>query len=222
MSNNISKYHLFLTGISITCFAGMLVIAKGAPVRNLDVAVTRWVQVHSSETLDILMLGVSKYGQVKHLLIFALGITAVLFYKKAKMESIYLSAIAVFIPLISYALKHLYFRPRPDPSLVRVLERNDSSSFPSGTTLSYVLLFGFILCMSSKTRRLNTIAKLLISTLCVLLILLSSLSRIYLGAHWFTDVSAGLFAGMVFLNIFCYFYQVGKSPLHRDGKVFYK
>ncbi|MBL6612405.1 MAG: phosphatase PAP2 family protein [Alphaproteobacteria bacterium] len=88
--------------------------------------------------------------------------------------------------------KYLYGRPRPDFAIagIDVL----SNSFPSGhtsvSTTTY-LVIAALLSRSQHSRHANATVFAIAATLCLLI----GLSRIYLGAHWPSDVLAGWMLG---------------------------
>ncbi|MDQ5850794.1 MAG: phosphatase PAP2 family protein, partial [Chloroflexota bacterium] len=100
-------------------------------------------------------------------------------------------------------VKPLVARPRPSAGLVRVYEPADSYGFPSTTTLVACVLFGIVTYFvwyaresrsvpRSATRRVLAI----VATAALLLLLWISISRVYLGVHWATDIlGAWLFGG---------------------------
>jgi undecaprenyl-diphosphatase len=94
--------------------------------------------------------------------------------------------------LLSIALKEHFDRPRPALVLPGVL--SEDASFPSGHAMHAAvgyLTLGIVLAGMQPQRRL----KVYVLVLAIGLILLIGLSRVYLGAHWPTDVLAGWAAG---------------------------
>lgn len=100
--------------------------------------------------------------------------------------------------LVGEAIKPLAARPRPTADLVRVQETPESYGFPSSTAFFAVVFLGMVgyLVWRAQPRRPAAIA-----TFGVLLVLLltSGLSRVYVGAHWATDVLGGWLLGGAWL-----------------------
>src|SRR5205085_2966005 len=91
-------------------------------------------------------------------------------------------------------------RPRPTADLVGFAYRSDELSFPSGHVMFYVCYFGFLFFVAyallprkSRARR----AALALSALPVLVI---GLSRVYLRAHWPSDVLGAYLLSGVWLG----------------------
>ena len=98
-------------------------------------------------------------------------------------------------PLLEFAVKALVDRERPD--LDRLVAGN-GPSFPSGHVMASIALWGLLpLVVSLYTRRREVwwasvaVAGTLIAGIAA--------SRVYLGVHWFSDVTAGLVVGAFFL-----------------------
>lgn len=104
--------------------------------------------------------------------------------------------IASFIQqLLNRIIKAIVQRPRPDLTHL-VLETN--YSFPSGHAMAITCLYGlFVYYLYHSNIKYR---KLLISG-CILIILLVTLSRVYLGVHYFSDVFGG---AMLSLSLIMY------------------
>jgi undecaprenyl-diphosphatase len=96
--------------------------------------------------------------------------------------------------LLSYVLKGLFDRPRPE--FIPPSEYLYTASFPSGHALlaasTYLTLAG-ILAQLLPRRRL----KAYVLILALFVVLLVGFSRLYLGVHWPSDVLAGWLIGSV-------------------------
>jgi undecaprenyl-diphosphatase len=114
----------------------------------------------------------------------------------------WLLALLLSVPggmLLNVLLKHLYQRARPvfDEPLVSL----PTYSFPSGHTVAATLFYGLLAAYTVMTvQRWRT--RLLAMAGAVLMVLLVALSRIYLGAHYPTDIVGAVLEGTGWLA-FC-------------------
>ncbi len=97
-----------------------------------------------------------------------------------------------------WIIKNLVERPRPP--LTNALVSESTYSLPSGHTfvaIAFYGLFVYFIAQSGKNKIIKTISFLF----GIGLIILIGTSRIYLGAHWPSDVFAGITIGLAWLSI---------------------
>ncbi len=103
--------------------------------------------------------------------------------------------------LLKIGFKHLIDRPRPVDELVDVLvAAKESQSFPSGHVTHYVALFGLVFYLTYARLPRSWVRSFLLALLGGLIGLIG-LSRVYLGAHWASDVVGGYLLGGAWLIV---------------------
>jgi len=116
--------------------------------------------------------------------------------------------------LVNVGLKWLIGRPRPMEPLVRVSARALHESFPSGHVSFFVEFFGFLLFLTYVLTRRGLMRRVLYVVL-GLLVALVGVSRIYLGAHWPSDVAGAYLFGGVWLLLMIETYR---SIVNRESE----
>lgn len=97
---------------------------------------------------------------------------------------------------VTYLLKHVLERERPDNSLLAV----QTFSFPSGHATTAMALYGFIAYLLIRFNQ-NFAQKIRITTIAILFILLIGLSRVVLNQHYLSDVLGGYLVGAFWLTL---------------------
>lgn len=118
--------------------------------------------------------------------------------------------VAGLITLVNMALKLAIDRPRPSPDLVQVLALEEGSGFPSGHAFFVILVLGLAAYFASVNLKSPVLRTLIVAAL-IVLILLTGVSRVYLGVHWPSDVLGGYLIGGAFLTAFIWFHRTWKA-----------
>ena len=191
---------LLLVGFfALTAFVVM------AGVTFVDLEITEEIQEHNNIFFDVAMEFVSWFGKFPQSLIMALVVAAAFRIANYKKEALY-TLFTLGSGIVSAGLKLLFNRDRPTEDVVRVLVEADNKSFPSGHALFYVVFFGFIILTMMNRKDIPNWLRLSTILFSISMILLVPVSRVYLGAHWFTDVLGGFMLGVVCLYVLGYFY----------------
>jgi len=191
--------------IILTGFILLTLVVVLLPTTFVDIDFSKEVQEHQNPLLDITMEAISWFGYTKGALITVLSTALLLLLARYKRAALFV-VLTLLSSLVSTAVKALVNRPRPSASLVRIVQKTTQQSFPSGHVLFYVVFFGFVTVLMYQLRRLNKTLRITVATISLFLIFSIPASRIYLGAHWFTDVTAGFLLGLLCLYVLSFYY----------------
>lgn len=174
------------------------VVLGGYISAGLDQPVYTALQSLRSPWGDHLMTAFSAPGDLGSILLFALGLSLLLWWRGERNATYHLLAACLFGLLAPWLLKYGLQIPRPPA----VSETLGPWSFPSAHVLRAVTLYGFFSIMLARSLRREW--RWLPYSLASLLIGAVALSRLYLGVHWLTDVIGSLMLGtawVAFLGI---------------------
>jgi undecaprenyl-diphosphatase len=165
-----------------------------------DVLATKGFQSLDAAWLNQLMVFGDTAGSKPWLFtLFGIALLTLLSFRRWREVSILglAAAFYAFSPL----LKELIQRPRPDAGSVEVLVTPVGYSFPSGHAMGSGLIIGGIVLVAVLTLR-GRLRLQLFSALAGLSVLaIVGASRVYLGAHWTSDVIAGYTLAAMFLVV---------------------
>ncbi len=186
----------FFTGFGII----YLNIIFHSRLLNINQPLFYLAQSLRSPWLTHIFVTLTLLGEPKGLIIASLLIGFFLAIFRQWRTAYYLIASAIITALLVTIFKHAYFSARPTGFLLVYTD----SSCPSGHTTLSLVFYGFLAYLSSK--KMPKPLVFLPTTLATLLITGIALSRLYLGAHWMTDILASVFlgAGILLATILIY------------------
>lgn len=190
---------LLISALSILLF-GLLAedVLENETIR-MDTSLINWIHSFSNSSLDSLMFWISQIGSLNTIIAFSLITIYWLYeYKKDKLSILFFVITVGGGGILNSLLKISFKRLRPSiDNLVDAL----GYSFPSGHSMGSMIFYGFIgyLIIKSETRSLRT--KIICSIILIVFILMIGISRIYLNAHYPSDVIAGFSAGFIWLRM---------------------
>ncbi len=188
-------------GISIAflyLFAQLAEEMLESEVESFDDRIIGFFNQFSNDVLDIIMFWITESGSIWFLTFFSFVILSFLWIKKKDKWGIIFFIITIGGGgLLTKMLKISFGRERPS-----INEAIDAVgySFPSGHSMGSFLFYGFLAYLMLRSNLKKTI-KWTAFYLCGLMTILIGTSRIYLGAHYPSDVIAGYLAGGFWLII---------------------
>jgi len=196
---------LFVLAIITLGFIALSILVEIFPNSALDVKFSKEIQQHQNPFIDKVMYLISTPGYMPESVIMVLTTSLVFFLFKYKKAALFV-LLTGLSGLVSTVVKALVNRTRPSDDLVRIVLKTTQQSFPSGHVLFYVIFFGFIIVLMFQLEHLAKGLRYIIIGISLLLIFTIPISRIYLGAHWFTDVLGGFLLGLPCLYLLSWLY----------------
>lgn len=192
-----SKLQSALALAGVVAFVALSVAAHLSPAFPGDAALAHLAQGWRPPLLDGLLRGVSFIGYGLVALAITLVVAAGLYAVGRRWDAVFAAA-TLLGDAAGVVLKTVIARPRPEVGLAQDYDKLLSFSFPSGHATHAFVFYGYLIVvvaalpLSATWRR---VAQAVLS----LLIALTGLSRVYLGAHWPSDVVGGWLLGALTL-----------------------
>jgi membrane-associated phospholipid phosphatase len=173
-------------------------VVTNDPLTIIDRQVALWLHSHGTPQRTGWMLEATSLASPAVIGISTAVAALVLFRRRLWYR---LLALALSVPgglVLNLLLKSAFARERPhfDDPIVKLTD----FSFPSGHTMMATLFYGLLAVLATlhvKSRRLRV---LIVVALC-LIILVVGFSRMYLGAHYLSDVLGAITMGVAWLAL---------------------
>ena len=174
-------------------------LARGDGVMSVDVRLQRFVQ----RAPEPIFRWIADFGNwIGSAAVCAvIGFAALLFLSwRRQPVAAALVLIAFAARLQNMALKSFFDSARPTADLVRIDEIAGGLGFPSGHAMGTTLFFGSIAIISHRLiphRR----KRRSVQFLCLTIIVVVGFGRVFVGAHWPSDVLGGFLYGLILLIV---------------------
>ena len=191
--------------LTLSGYAVLIIFAHRYAYFDWDLSLARSIQSISAPGFGLLMIAVSFLGGwIAWPLVIVTGLA--LIKKGLRTEGVVCMVGTALGGAINLLFKLLVARPRPTDLLVNVTRVYPRESFPSGHVVFFVEFFGFLFFLSYVLLKRGPLRGVLLIVL-GLLIALVGVSRVYLGAHWPSDVLGAYLAGGIWLMLMIEVYR---------------
>jgi undecaprenyl-diphosphatase len=212
---------LLIVALGVMTFIEVADDMTEADGQMFDRQVLNWLQPVAGEPrgpwwLHEAAADLTSLGGISVLTLFAVVAFSFMLIQRKRLSALLLVVGLIGGVALSEGLKALFERERPPVAYQAVETLN--ASFPSGHALLstvFYLTLGVMLTRAFPRRRL----KAFVLGAAILIALLIGLTRVYLGAHWASDVIAGWCAGAAWaMALWLVAYAVERrQAVHPDG-----
>ena len=178
------------TALFVLIFSAVL---QGGALTSLDQMLLQLLQSLRTPLIDHLMVTVTRLADSAIIFPVMIAVLLYLLWQRHYRSALYWLAAAAFAIIVPPLLKYGLQIPRPDV----IQFAANSYSFPSGHTLKAMVIYGFlsVIIAWSIAEKWRWVPY----TAAGLIILGVGLSRLYLGAHWLSDVLGSLTLGLAWV-----------------------
>lgn len=183
-------------GLSVVVFSILTVLVLYLPnMREIDSTILRSIRLALSPFPSYIPVFISEFGRANTFLWPQITAAAVLVSHRMYLRAFMLVLFTNCALLVKEFAKDYICRPRPEGSGLSTF------SFPSGHC-TFTMCFCGILIYLIHTHVKSDFWRNFLIILFGIWIFMMAVSRMWLGAHFPSDVIAGLFLGFFFVNLF--------------------
>ena len=182
-----------LLAIGLTwAFAALAVHVRKGATQAFDDAVMHWMAAHQLPWLKVAMNQLTALGTGTVVVMVVVVAALFLWLTRHKHSAALLIVTTTVGIVINGMLKDVFHRTRPE--IFPWGTDAFTSSFPSGHAMSAAVVYGTVAYLAARLQR-SHVARAITIGVAFILIVLISMSRIYLGVHYPSDTLAGVTIG---------------------------
>ncbi|MBS2969273.1 phosphatase PAP2 family protein [Metabacillus sp. KIGAM252] len=183
------------TAILLIIFILLAVIYDSSWYTPADQWMVKFFELNRASLYTDYFIFFTEFGSGKTIFPLLIVLSIVLAYKKRALEAMFLFLCFIGSRLFNWLLKNGFDRERP--SFNPLMEEN-TYSFPSGHAMNSAAIFAF---SGYLLIRFFPRYRFLIVTAMIFFVVSISISRVYIGVHYVSDISAGICAGLIWFLV---------------------
>lgn len=196
-----------LIGAAWLFFGVLEDVVTGDPLVRADQSLYQLMQGLRTPWGDRVMVFLTELGDGVVIALVAAAVLAWLLWRRNWRVAGYWAAAVGFGQLAATLIKLVLQRPRP---LAGLYDGWSTYAFPSGHATMSMVVYGFLAVLIA--RRFSPPRRWLVYRVAALLIFTIAVSRLYLGAHWLSDVLGGLSLGLAWVSLLAIAYYRHATP----------
>ena len=177
-------------------FVILCILVKLDLLSNIDESVYKFITSNMNNTTTNIYKVITFFGST----IFMVGLCVLLLVLfiilKKNIYGYIISGTLIFSTIMNNVIKVIIRRERP----IYMIVRETTFSFPSGHTMASVSMYGILIYLINKSNT-NKKLKIILSIILGMIPLMVATSRIYLGAHYFSDILGAIMLATIVLLI---------------------
>ncbi|MBY0452297.1 MAG: phosphatase PAP2 family protein [Bdellovibrionaceae bacterium] len=167
-------------------------------IGRLDHVISNWATGTRNPSLNAFFIFVTDLGSFYFLTALITLFAGFLLYKKRWVLAAQIVSGGLGTALITYLLKSYFARSRPD--VLQMLTTVQGYSYPSGHSVSAAGIYLTMAIILSEVLHRKT-SRMAVFIAAAVLATAIAISRVYLGVHYFSDITAGLMVGIAWASL---------------------
>ena len=196
-----SKKRISVIGVLLVLFILLVVLIKTGNIVNFDNKIYSLVTSNMNDTLTSIYKVFTLLGSTGFIIGLCALFLAIFMILKKNKYGYTITGVLVISTLVNNVVKWIIRRNRPEV-LKLVVEK--TFSFPSGHTMAAVSMYGFLIYLINKSN-INKTYKIIISIILGIIPIMVAISRVYLGAHFASDVIGAAIMSTMLLLVETYY-----------------
>jgi membrane-associated phospholipid phosphatase len=173
-------------------------LASGDPLVRVDQQLAAWFHEQATPAMIHFAKTITFFGSVAWLGVSSVCLLLFFISRRAWLNSFLVALTMGGGSALNILLKHFFHRQRQ--VLENPLVTLSSYGFPSGHTMGATLFYGLLALLIAALLK-SRAARVLCFFTAALITLLVGLTRIYLGAHYLSDILGAIAAGVLWLAV---------------------
>jgi len=197
----------FLSLAALAAFFLVIAVAvANGKTANFDIGVSNYIYSLRNPAATAIMHGISSVSSTPATGLLTAVVIAAFWFKNRRKTALFFGATLLVSVIANNAIKYSVHRFRPD---ISPLEDASFYSFPSGHSMNSLVFYGTLLYIAHKSIKNKQLLAVL-DAIAIIFVAFVGFSRVYLGAHYPTDVAAGFVAGTCVLSAAIFMEKTGK------------